>query len=463
MKKSILIVIFLSQSLPLWLAGQETTVRNPVSDLWTNPLWGERFVGSYAFLPDVEPRITPEDRDLLEEVKPLVPGNIPKAIEIMEESIRPMVNPNAALFSVLGNLYFQSDNLERAREYYMQAIKEFPSFRRVYVLIAILSLRLEEPNLEDTIKYATKAIQLGHLEGRLFGILGYCYQLKGQYLSAEIAYKRAMIDDPDNKDWIMGLAQCLLQQEKYLDAKALFTEQLMEDPDKVDNWLYQANCFLGLGDFDGAAVNYEIVRRMGKAKADSLNLLGNIYMNKAMVRLALGAYLDSLKSDPRQSPRHPINAAESLTNYAAYKEASLMIRRIRRNYGDRLMDSEELDILTMEAQIAVAGGQGVKAVSILEKIISRDPLRGRALISLGQYYGETDEFEKAILMFERAQVLDEYQVDALTRHAQLMVREEKYDEAALLMREAQDIEFKPNLQIFLDQVEQYIKALRAAR
>ncbi len=462
MKKSILLVIFLSQSMPVWLAGQ-ATVRNPVSDLWTDPIWGDRFVGSYAFLPDVEPRITPEDRDLLEEVKPLVPNNIPKAIEIMESSIGPLVEPNAALLSVLGNLYFQSDNLERAREYYLQAIKTFPSFRRVYVLVAILSLRLEEPNIEDTIKYATKAIQYGHLEGRLFGILGYCYQLQEQYLTAEIAYKRAMIDDPDNKDWIMGLAQSLLQQEKYLEAKALFTEQLMENPDNTDFWLFQANCLLGLNDFDGAAVNYEIVRRMGKAKSDSLNLLGNIYMNKARVRLALGAYLDSLKADPRQSPHLPINAAESLTNFAAYTEASLMIRRIRSNYGKRLKDDEELDVLTMEAQIAIAIGQGAKAAVILEKIIDRDPLRGKALITLGQYYGETGEIEKAIMMFERAQELDEFRVDTLIRHAQLMVRLEKYEEAAGLMREAQDFEFQANVQIFLDQVEQYIKALRAAK
>ncbi len=96
-------------------------------------------------------------------------------------------------------------------------------------------------------------------------------------------------------------------------------------------------------------------------------------------------------------------------------------------------------------------------------MIDRDPLRGKALITLGQYYGENGEIEKAILMFERAEELDEFRVDTLTRHAQLMVRLEKYETAAELMREAQDFEYQANVQTYLNQVEQYIKALRAAR
>ena len=46
--------------------------------------------------------------------------------------------------------------------------------------------------------------------------------------------------------------------------------------------------------------NFEILKRMNKAPADSLLLLGDIYINRQMLDLAYDAYRASVNKDPEQ-------------------------------------------------------------------------------------------------------------------------------------------------------------------
>jgi len=202
---------------------------------------------------------------------------------------------------------------------------------------------------------------------------------------------------------------------------------------------------------------------MGKATADSLFLLGDIYINKQMLSLALDIYLKAIDLNPNGKPNNSVRAAESLTNYGAYKEATALINKINRVYSGRLDDRNELKMLTMIAQIAIATGKGDEAAAALEKIIDRDPLNGRAIITLADYYGREDQIEKAILLYERAEELDgEIRTRAYVRHGQMMVRQKRWEEAVDLLRTAQNIEHQDNVKEFLEQVEKVARASGAA-
>ena len=94
---------------------------------------------------------------------------------------------------------------------------------------------------------------------------------------------------------------------------------------------------------------------------------------------------------------------------------------------------------------------------VLEKIVELDPLDGEALILLGQHAARNDDLEKAIFYYERAENLEKFEADAKVRHAQLLVKHGKYDEALPLLRRAQQINPRENVQKYVEQVERIAK------
>ena len=59
----------------------------------------------------------------------------------------------------------------------------------------------------------------------------------------------------------------------------------------------------------------------------------------------------------------------------------------------------------------------------------------------------------SIFWFERAASLSAFEADAKVRHAQLLVGQLRYAEALPLLRRAQQVKPRDNIQQFLDQVE----------
>jgi tetratricopeptide (TPR) repeat protein len=256
----------------------------------------------------------------------------------------------------------------------------------------------------------------------------------------------------------MGLARSLFKQERYAEAVALCDRLIADDPDRADLWLLQANAYIGLAKPLKAAVNYEMVDRLGKSTTTSLNMLGDIYVNQELFEIAVTSYVRALEKDPDGSPARAIRAAKVLTSRAALAETKRLIERIELLRGNDLSDDERKDLLKLRARIAVAEGSGEEEVRVLEEIVALDPLDGEALILLGQHCTRSGDFEKAVFYFESAASLEKHEADAKVRHAQLLVQQGKYTEALPLLRRAQDLKPRDDVQKYLEQVERVAKS-----
>jgi Flp pilus assembly protein TadD len=106
----------------------------------------------------------------------------------------------------------------------------------------------------------------------------------------------------------------------------------------------------------------------------------------------------------------------------------------------------------------VADGSGDdEEVRVLKEIVELDPQDGEALILLGQHAARTGDDEKAVFYYEQAAYLEAFEADAKVRHAQLLVGQGKYDEAIPLLRRAQSLKPRDNIQEYLEQVERVAK------
>jgi tetratricopeptide (TPR) repeat protein len=262
-----------------------------------------------------------------------------------------------------------------------------------------------------------------------------------------------MLLEPKVLDWKLGLTHSVLRQRKYAEAITLCEELLALYPDRADFWTLQANAYIGLEQPLKAAENFEIIRRMGKATVQSLNTLGDIYINESLWDLAVIAYSDSLALDPDQKSDRPLRNVEVLAQRSALAQAKVLLDKVKKTYEGWLDVEERKRMLKLEARITVAEGSGEGSAGVLEEIVALDPLDGEALILLGQHYARIEQPEQAIFYYERAESLEEYEADAKIRHAQLLVEQSRFREAVPLLKRALELQPRDDVVRYLEQVE----------
>jgi tetratricopeptide (TPR) repeat protein len=447
------LILFISFALVLSCAFRASAQFEPWqgSSILDDPEWRKSFLGSYGFLSGAEPAINPTEAELLREILDLMKVNPRAAAEVLQQQAG--ADRSAALDFVLANLEFQNGRLDRAIDHYEGALQKFPDFRRAHKNLGLLLVQKDECG--DALEHLSRAIELGDRDGRSYGLMGYCYLDRDNHLAAEVAYRNAIMHQPHSRDWKLGLARSLLAMQRYRDAAALLEDLIAADPENANLWLLQANAYVGLDQPLAAAVNLEAVRMMGVARANSLVLLGDIYMNAGMPVLAKSAYLEVVERDTNGTQfAAAYRAADLLIRTRSDAEAGAILASIDQRYADSLSEDDELKVLTLKAKVARAQGREKEAARLLESVVERDGTRGDALLELAAYYWEKGDRERALLFIERAQKLEAFEYRALLDHAQLMVSARDYAMAADLLRSALEIKSEPRVEQFLARVEQ---------
>ncbi len=427
--------------------------------LWRDPAFFKRFIESYIPETDIEPGISNAvERDLMVKVMEVLTSDgadkMDRARTMLENARTPA--SGAVIQFTLANIYFQQDDLKRAAEAYRQAVEKHGKFRRAWRNLALIYVR--ERDLKNAVPALTRVIELGGGDALMFGLLGYAHSLREHHLAAESAYRMAHLLDPSVADWKMGLMRSLFKQLRYTDAEALTRQLLSEDPSRVDLWLLLANAQLGLNQPMRAAESYEVVVQMGHGTPEILYMLGDIYTNDEAYELALLSYLYALKLPSPQGAERLLRAAKVLIARGAHEETQLLVQAIHERFGAELGDEERKDLLRLKARLAVAQGGGDTEIVVLEEIVALDPLDGEALILLGQHAVRKDQVEQAVFYFERAAGLEKFEADAKVRHAQLLVSKNRYAEALPLLRSAQKLKPRDNIQQYMEQVERIARS-----
>jgi tetratricopeptide (TPR) repeat protein len=424
--------------------------------IWNDPGFKRAFVAGYGVNAEIEPRVSQEEILILEKIRPLMAeGNLSGA----ETLLRTLMKPNCAatLDFTLGSIQFQQDRMDDALANFEAAVNKFPTFRRAWRNLGLIHVRASRH--ENAIRSFTRMIELGGGDGYAYGLLGFSHAAREDYQPAEASYRNALLLQPENTEWRLGLARCVFKQEKFQDAATLLDALLARYPENADFWLLQAQTFMGMKQSVRAAENLEIVDRLGKSTTDSLFTLGEIYAHENLADLSAGAFARAIKADERQPFARPIRSAELLAGKGASSAARRVTNQIRETCGQHLQDGDRRRLLKLEARISMAeGGSTSDAVTVLEEILTLDPLDGEALMLLGQHYAKSNDREKAIFYYERAAGIEAVEVDAKTRHAQVLVAMGRYSDALPLLRRAQEVKPRETVARYIEQVERISKS-----
>jgi len=420
---------------------------------WSSAEFQKRFMGTYGMNSEIEPEIPEEQAEIYQAVQEMISEDVEAAAVELELLLQddPDNEFSGQFDFILGNLYFQLDKNEKAIKWYNSAVGKFPKFRRAWKNLGLVYAKAGQ--MPKSVKPLTEAIALGENDALTYGLLGTALLQQEDYLSAESAYRTALLFEPETLDYKLGLAQAILRQQKFGEAVALTGELISRSPEKPDFWKMQANAYLGLEQPMKAAENFEILYRMGNADTASLNLLGDIYATQENMSMAANAYARALKSDESGEAEPALRAARILAGRSAYPEAKQLIADIKAVAGDRLTDDQRKELLKTESRIALAEGADEKAAEVLQEVVAMDPLDGDALLLLGQHFQRYEEPEKAEMYYERAADLKDFEADANVRLGQLMVGQREYSKALSFLRRAQEIKPRDNVGQFLEKVE----------
>ncbi len=430
--------------------GDETGPGAAELELWNSPQFRRQFAASYSAETDIEPRISAEEREKMQQVLQFISaGQMQQALALLASARGEAAS--AVLDFTVGNLQFQAERLDPAGEAYEIAVQKHPKFRRAWRNLALI--RTRQNDFERASQALIRVIELGGGDAIVYGLLGFAHSSLGHDIAAESAYRMATLLDGGTLDWKLGLARSFFRQQRYADAAALLEQLIAAQPERGDLWLLQANASIGLGRPMDAAKSYEIVDRLGQSTPDSLNMLGDIYTNEELFGLAVGCYVRAMQAAPEADPDRAIRAARVLIARGGLDETRDLLARIEDLHGERLGAPQRKDLLKLRARVAVASGAGDEEAKVLEEIVALDPLDGEALILLGQHASRSGDSERAAFCYERAASLEGFEADAKVRLAQLLVKQGRYAEALPHLRRAQVIQPRENIQQYLDQVE----------
>lgn len=426
-----------------------------VSSVWADPSFQKAFLGTYGINADIEPRVTPAELKLFEKIRPFMESDRAKAREMLVKAMKP---ESTAMYDfTLGNMAFQEGDFAEALKHFNEATRKFPSFRRAWRNTGLIQAK--NGAFDEAILAFTEMIKLGGGDAYSYGLLGFAYASKLDYQAAEVAYRNALLLDPKNNEWRLGLTRCVFKQSKFQDAATLLDGLIEAYPEKPEFWLLQAQTYLGMKQPLKAAENLEALDLLGKSSLDSLYTLGDIYLSESLVELSVRAYVKAIDAKSEQPIGRPLRAAELFAARGAIAESKTLTDKIHRAWDGRMEEGDRRTLLKLEARVAMASGGGTgEAAKVLEEIVELDPLDGEALMLLGQHWAKEGDADRAVLYFERAARIDSFEANAKIRMAKVLVDSGRYQEAVAPLKRAQEIRPREDVARLLDQVERIVRS-----
>jgi beta-lactamase regulating signal transducer with metallopeptidase domain/tetratricopeptide (TPR) repeat protein len=402
--------------------------------------------------------------DLMYACEPTVSGMeqtiVTQALELLEHddsdgALRLLASLDTAERSAMidftiANIHFQQERLPEARHAFEMAVNKAPAFHRAWFNLGTVYMR---QNKHDQAAAALQqAINTGEPTATMYGLLGYSSSQAGDLKTAESAYWIAHTLDPVTHDWVLGLVQTMFQQDRYADSIVMLDRILKTQPDNTDLMALKVNAYLGLNQPARAAAIIERIDQRGKSSPDLLNTLASIRVNQQHYAQAVELSRRVLAMDGAGSVESWLVIARVLLASDRLEEARTVVSNIETVAEDKLKPALLVEVLRLRARLALAEGDSTAEAALLEQIIALNPADGEAMLLLGMHYQRAGDESHAAFWFGRAATIEVFEADAITRYAQLLVKQQEYRRAARMLQRAQEIKPRDSVQQFLDQI-----------
>jgi len=400
-----------------------------------------------------EPTVTRREAEMLQAAAQVGATNAAAAATLLERVDAD--ESSAAIDFAMGNLHFREQDFGSAVTAYRRALDKHPEFTRAAMNLARVHLVQVRP--DPAIELFSRLVLRGRADADTYLLMGHALLLKERAVSAENAYRQALLLSPESRDARLGLAKCLLHQHRYPETLGLVTALLAADASSTELWSLRASALIALDRTAEAMRAIESARRLGRATGEMTATLGDLYLNADMPGEAVRCHREAAR-ERAVSPAHTLRAAGALLALQRLEEAEALLPSIEKRVADG-NETRELrsGLWRLKAQLAHRQGDADEAVRLCRELVRKNPLDGQALLLLGDLHRERDELEDALMLYERAAGTEGSEAEALVRQAQIEVERERYGRAVELLEASLVFDDAPHVTRYLEQVRRLVR------
>jgi tetratricopeptide (TPR) repeat protein len=338
----------------------------------------------------------------------------------------------AAIQSVALDL--NNNNTNKALSHVLNLINQSPNSAPLYSLLGQLYFfKKDTTNAE---KAFFKSIEINPQYASAYSQLGYMYATSGQKTQALQKIETSLTISPNNAQLQM-LAGMLYQENNNIDKARAYYEKVLELNPKfsaaANNLAYL--CLEKYGEIDRA---YELARKAREQSPDDPSIadtLGWILYKRGDFKYAL----ELLRESAEQLPQQPDVAYHlGMTFYALGNEAEAVKSfKIALSSGKSFEgDAEAKRLMTFVSKTQESAG--LDRLDEVQNTLARNPNDPSALMRLGAVYERQDDLRKAEETYQRVLILNQYNVPACTRLAEIFLSENRPDKAMEFAKRAKE-------------------------
>ncbi|WOT05014.1 tetratricopeptide repeat protein [Shewanella youngdeokensis] len=387
-----------------------------------------------------EPKITQAEYQVLNNVVDLVKQQR-EADAMAELNLQLTRSPTAALWFSLAQLQQQQGLTTPAVTSLQQAIALLPHFTRAHESLGLLltqqgDVNAARPHLRQAASQGAPA--------QVYAMLGYGYLQSQQPQAAKAAYSHALMLAGDNPQWQRGLLHAAMAAGDNALANSLTEQLLSATPEDAKLHRLRASLAQRQQLWTQAIASLETAQQLQPSEAVQWQLT-QLYFDQGHYTLAQPHLRQLLTNGVAGREQRLLEIADYLIGQQQTKQAAEILTILLKSQS--LSASQRSRGLSSQAGLMT--NKPHQQTGLLKQALQLDPLNGSALIALAKHH-ETSEPVQAEILYRRAAALPSVQLEALQRHAQLLLEQQAYQRAEQLLRQAvkqspNDLQLRDNL------------------
>ena len=367
-------------------------------------------------------KLAPDEFDLSVAIKPLLDTKqYSKVIELLKNNSN--TERSTGLLLITGQVYLAAKQPDNAEKALLAVLEKAPSLLRAHRTLA--ALYLQKKQLKKAQHHLTKAIENGVQDPQFFGQLAYINLDQGSPWSAIAGYQQALLLDPNNNQWKHGLLYALQRAGNNQAALNMVDELINETPNDKRLWLQRAQITLASNEKSKALTSMEMALRHGEKASSNLLSTAQLHLSAGSMTRATDLLIAISARNPQAFTQ--VNSAINwLISEGEIKQANRILRSIK---GVAKLPKPQQSQYYAALGSAQEKNNIERAVKHFKKSLDLNPNQASVLIKLAQYYQSKQQFSRAQLYYQRAQVFPNFIKPALAGLAQIALEQAYYDKA----------------------------------
>jgi len=395
-----------------------------------------------AAASDQKTPMSDAERAVFLDISPLIESQqYQESLDLLKQRIesKETLIRSARVLGLRGQLNMALSRFEKARNDFTQALRIDPDNKVIHQNMASTLIELEQP--DDARTHLVALLELGKVSAQLYGQLGYINLQTQHPLSAVSAYQRAFALEPENEQWSQGLLYALIQSQMTQSAASLLDELLAQSPNNSVFWLQRAQIALQLDNFERAIASIEQAlsidqnQQQNTAALLQLASLHGEYGSRERAARLVTAMKKVVDINDRDRVQRYFQTLRYITEQLIDIGGKDAINELFTQIDNDFWTAEQKSaLIATKAKWHQREGKKGSGELLYRDAIEIDPTNASAILSLANLLMQQEDIIEAQLLFQRAEVFESTQQQALLGLAQITITQRSYEAALKYLR-----------------------------